>query len=133
MRLILLALIAHALPAADLVLVANPDHAGAKLSRQEVAEIYCGRMTHWADGARVVPAYLTDGPVHEAFLRNYVGKSDFQFIATWKKLVFSGKSSMPDSVASEAEMVARIRTIPGALGYVSSGTSTEGVVVVAVE
>lgn len=130
---LLLLVLSCALSAADLVLVANPDHAGVTLSKRDVADIYSGRMSKWPDGAKIAPVYLKGGAVHDEFLATYVGKNDAQFIANWKKMVFTGKSSMPDGFASEAEVIARVKATPGAIGYVAKANAGEGVVVIPVE
>ena len=121
------------LAAADVVVIANADHTGVALSKKEVADIYSGRMSKWPDGAKTVPVYIKSGKVHESFLAEYVGKNDAQFIATWKKLVFTGKASMPDGVGSESDVIAKVKETPGAIGYIAPGTPTDGVVIITVE
>ncbi|MBN2064617.1 MAG: hypothetical protein JW745_07420, partial [Sedimentisphaerales bacterium] len=49
-----------------------------------------------------------------------------QFINSWKKLVFSGKSKMPKDFATEKEMVEYIAKTSGAIGYVHVNTSKDG-------
>ena len=48
-------------------------------------------------------------------------------VTGWKKLVFTGKGSMPESVNSEAELVALIAKTPGAIGYISADKVGDGI------
>jgi len=121
------------LAAADVVMIANADHTGVVLSKKDVSDIYSGRMSKWPDGAKTVPIYIKGGSVHESFLSDYVGKNDAQFIATWKKLVFTGKASMPDGVGNEADVIAKVKATPGAIGYIAPGTAADGVAVITVK
>ena len=48
---------------------------------------------------------LKSGAVHEAFLKEYVGKTDSALITYYRSLVFTGKGLMPKAFASDAEVV----------------------------
>jgi ABC-type phosphate transport system substrate-binding protein len=69
---------------------------------------------------------LKSGAVHEAFLKDYVGKSDSALETYYRSLVFTGKGSMPKAFATDAEVVAFVEKTKGAIGYVGAGTSTGG-------
>ncbi len=73
------------------------------------------------------------GATHEAFLKEYVGKTDAALGTYFRTLVFTGKASMPKSLASDAEVVAYVAKTKGAIGYVASSTKPEGVKVLEVK
>jgi ABC-type phosphate transport system substrate-binding protein len=56
-----------------------------------------------------------------------LGKSTSQFSTGWKKLVFTGKGSMPEQVGSEDELVAFVAKTPGSIGYADAGKVKDGV------
>jgi ABC-type phosphate transport system substrate-binding protein len=70
---------------------------------------------------------IKGGPAHEAFLKEYLGKSDTALQAFYRSLVFTGKASMPKILGSDAEVVAYVAKTKGAIGYVSPDASTAGV------
>jgi ABC-type phosphate transport system substrate-binding protein len=78
-------------------------------------------------GSHVQPVLVKGGAAHEAFLKEYLGKNDSALQAFYRSLVFTGKASMPKSVANDAEVVAYVAKTKGAVGYVSAAASTEGV------
>jgi ABC-type phosphate transport system substrate-binding protein len=45
----------------------------------------------------------------------------------YRSLVFTGKASMPKTLAADTEVVAYVAKTKGAIGYVSASAATEGV------
>jgi ABC-type phosphate transport system substrate-binding protein len=72
----------------------------------------------------VEPVLLKSGATHEAFLKDYVGKSESALETYYRSLVFTGKGSMPKTVATDADVVAFVEKTKGAIGYVSAGAPT---------
>jgi len=70
---------------------------------------------------------LKSGAAHEAFVKQYLGKTDAALETYYRSLVFTGKGSMPKALASDAEVVSYVAKTKGAIGYVSAGAGTEGV------
>jgi TonB family protein len=68
-----------------------------------------------------------DGPVHAAFLQQYLGRSENDLQTHYRTLVFTGRGSMPKALGSDAEVVAYVARTRGAIGYVSSAASADGV------
>ena len=73
------------------------------------------------------PVLEKGGTAHEAFVKEYLGKNDSALQTYYRSLVFTGKASMPKTVAADADVVAYVAKTKGAIGYVSAGASTAGV------
>jgi hypothetical protein len=112
--------------AADVKVIANPSLGASSVSSDDLKDVYLENKDSLA-GAHVQPVLLKGGPAHEAFLRLYLGKSDSLLQTYYRSLVFTGKGEMPKELASDAEVVAYVARTKGAIGYVSSAASTEGV------
>lgn len=93
-----------------------------EISKADLHNIFTGTSSNYKDGSRAVPVQLKSGPIHEAFLKTYVGKNDVAFRAVWNVLVFPGQATMPKSFDTEAALLDYIAKIPGAIGYVGSST-----------
>lgn len=120
------------LRADDAVFIAHPDVKAESISAAEAKAMLLGNQTSWSGGGNLKLAVLTSGPVHEAVLRVYTERSADQFEKYWKKLVFTGKGSMPEQAADEAALVAYVAKTPGALGYVAAGSAPAGVKIIPV-
>ena len=113
--------------AGDLKVIANSSVGTSSVSSDELKGVFLATKTSLSDGSHVEPVLLKAGATHEAFLKEYVGKSDAAFETYYRSLVFTGKASMPKSLASDADMVAYVAKTKGAIGYVSSAAATAGV------
>jgi hypothetical protein len=105
--------------AQDVVLVANKSVQISAIKITDVRAIFTGAKTRFADGSHAVPVLLRGGPVHEVFLKNYVGESPDEFRVRWQKAVFTGEGAMPKTFSSESALIEYVAATPGALGYVS--------------
>jgi hypothetical protein len=63
-------------------IVVNPAVKISEISKSDLRDIFTGASRNYKDGSRAVPVTLKNGPAHEAFLKNYIGKSDPAFRAT---------------------------------------------------
>jgi ABC-type phosphate transport system substrate-binding protein len=119
--------------AADAVFIVNPDVKDTQLSVADIRSVLLGNKNKW-DGAGVIKlAVLTAGPAHEHVMQVYAQRSADQFDKFWKKIVFTGKGSMPAQFADEASLVDYVAKTPGAIGYVSAGAVTPQVKALAVQ
>ena len=120
--------------AQEVVVVANKSVKAADVSAGDLRDVFSGDKSNLSDGSHVVPVTLRGGPVHEAFLKKYVGKGDAAFRAGWRSLVFSGQGAMPKIFDTEAALVDYVAATPGAIGYASAGAANkEGVKILAVK
>lgn len=113
--------------AADLKVIANPSVAASSVSADELKGVFLSTKTSLSDGSHVEPVLGKGGPTHEAFLKEYLGKTDVALQNYYRSLVFTGKASMPKTLGADAEVVAYVAKTKGAIGYVAAGASTAGV------
>jgi len=123
----LVALPAAALPS-EFVLVAHPSVSATALSRAEASRMFQRLESHWPDGGAVRPVdQAKTSPLRVAFSRDVLGKSMGAVEQYWSQAIFSGRAVPPVEKRSDADVVAYVRETPGAIGYVSSSASAEGV------
>jgi ABC-type phosphate transport system substrate-binding protein len=109
--------------AGDIKVIANPAVSESSISSDELKEIFLITKASFG-GGHAEPVLQKTGTVHEAFLKEYLGKADAALQTYYRSLVFTGKASMPKAFASEAEVVTYVAKTKGAIGYVSSAAST---------
>jgi TonB family protein len=113
--------------AGDIKVIANSSVKADTISAAELKRVFLEERISLADGTHVEPVLNKDGEVHEAFAQQYLGLSGDDLQTYYRTLLFSGRGSMPKAFESDAEVVAYIARTRGAIGYVSSGSSAEGV------
>jgi hypothetical protein len=119
--------------AADMKIIANNDVKADSVSAEELKSVYLLTKSSLADGSHVQPVLEKGGAAHEAFVKEYVGKTDSALQTYYRSLVFTGKASMPKILGSDAEMTAYVAKTKGAIGYVSADAATDGVKTLAVK
>jgi len=109
----------------DLKVIANPSVTASSISADDLKGVFLATKTA-VDGASVEPVLAKHGPTHEAFLKEYVGKTDAALTIYFRSLVFTGKAAIPKSCDSDAEIAAYVAKTKGAIGYVSAAANAPG-------
>lgn len=111
--------------------IVHPDADVTILTRSELADIFLRSRVAWDDGTRIHPV---DHPMRSAlrshFLRATYGKSGRFMTRYWHRRIFSGRALPPPELASEDDVIAYVRGIRGAIGYIGPGPVPAGVRVV---
>jgi hypothetical protein len=104
---------------ADLVVVGGDGAAGAKLTRDDVINIYMGRYRAFPDGR---PAHPLDAARNSAererFYRLLLKKSPGEVQAYWARLVFSGRTRPPRELPDVHALTGELDSDPLAIAYV---------------
>ena len=111
--------------------IANSSVKADAISAADLKRVFLEQRIALADGSRVQPVLEKGGPARAAFLE-YLGISEDDLQTYYRTLVFTGKGSMPKELGSDAEVVAYVARTRGAIGYVSSAASLEGVKTLAI-
>jgi ABC-type phosphate transport system substrate-binding protein len=119
--------------AGSVKIIANTSVKADSVSADELKSVFLEEKNSLSDGSHVEPIIEKGGPAHEAFLKEYLDKSDSALQTYYRSLVFTGKGSMPKAVGSDAEVAALVAKTKGAIGYVSEGTAAEGTKTLAVK
>jgi len=98
----------------------------SSVSADELKRVFLLEKSSLDDGSRVEPVVARGGATHDAFLREYLSKTDAALQTYYRSLVFTGKASMPKTLGSEAEVAAFVAKTKGAIGYVSAGAAAPG-------
>jgi TonB family protein len=113
--------------AGDIKLIVNSSVRADTISGGELKRVFLEESNSLGDGTHVEPVLEKDGAVHQAFLREFLGRTDDDLQTYYRVLVFTGRGSMPRTFSSDAEIVAYVARTRSAIGYVSTATSTDGV------
>lgn len=99
-------------------IIVNTDVATTELTTTQLRRIFSMRQSVWPDGSKLVVYVLnSEHPTHELLCKDVLKMFPYQMDKLWNKLAFSGVSDTPIQVQNEAEMIARVQTTPGAIGY----------------
>ena len=112
--------------AGTIQIIVNPDEANAPIDRALLRAIFTMRLRQWPDGTPVRVFVLSDHDEATAlFCREQLGTYPYVMRSTWDRMVFTGTGLAPTVVRSEQEMRERVRSTPGAIGYVLGGGTSD--------
>ncbi|WP_108445492.1 hypothetical protein [Halomonas denitrificans] len=117
-----------------LAVVAHPDVTTQHLTRDTTRAIFAMRQRTWPDG-QAVRVFVLDNnhPVHARFAKEQLAVYPHQLQLAWDRMVFSGTGQAPNRVQDQQEMLERIATTPGALGYLEREYLDDRVQVISME
>lgn len=86
------------------------------------------RMTQWPDSTPIRVFVLGDkNPIHSEFSKTVLGVFPHQLRRAWNRQIYSGTGQAPIKVKSEAEMILKIESTQGAIGYLPKDQINEQV------
>lgn len=122
-----------ALPALAVDVIVNRTVPGSSLAQASARAYFGMRLGKWPDGRPVQVFVLPDGhPTHTALCKEQLNLYPYQLRQSWDRLVYSGMAQAPIEVLTEDEMISRVATTPGALGYVRKVRPNEPVKILTV-
>ena len=115
MAAVFLAPLAHA----DFYLVVPSANAQPSLTHKEAVDLFMGRNRAFRNGDLAQVFDLPRDSAQRAdFYQRLTGMSAAQVNSYWARLMFSGQTMPPQSVADETAMIETVKRTPGAIGWV---------------
>lgn len=116
---IVLALIASATTAADLVVVVSAHSPVTTLRAEQVADIFLSEATRFPDGGEVVALDLPIGsPLRDDFYLKVANRSPALMKAYWTKKIFTGRGQPPRELPNSAAVRKLVADNPALIGYI---------------
>ncbi len=125
LRSMLLVLIATVISVAQVSVVANKSVSETSVSTSKVSSIFSLVETKWSDGSKVV-VFDQNGDAKKDFYTG-IGKDPLSMKKDWMKKQLTGEAKAPETVASDAEVIAKVSATPGSIGYVNSSSVSSAV------
>lgn len=120
-----LALAATASPADEVFVVVHAQNPGAQIKRDSLQAIFLQQGARWPDGKAARPVdQSTRSTVRAAFSEQLLKMNLFAVQRHWMNAVSAG-AVPPPVKASDADVIAFVRSNPAAIGYVSAETALD--------
>lgn len=125
----------RSLHAQKYVVVVNPRNPVFHLNPTQLSKIYLGKLQAWDFHGSLEPVtpvdQQSDSPVRAVFSKSVLRKSVTETESYWRQELYAGRS-VPPPQQSETDALQTVRSIPGAIAYVSEKADLKGVKVVSV-
>ena len=125
---LLLAIVFSAMNVQAQVSVIGNKSVGETVNTAKVISIYSLTTTKWADGTKIT-VYDNGSDANTAFY-SALGKDHLSFKKEWMKKQLTGEAKAPENLGGDADVVAKVASTPGAIGFVKTSSVTGGVKVI---
>jgi ABC-type phosphate transport system substrate-binding protein len=117
--------------ATQVAVVAHPSVEERDLDSRRLLDIFTGAIKTWSGGVPIILVDHKEKTDAKVAFYDYLGMSASRLKSIWMKNLLAGEGTPPESIAGEDELLKRIASTPGALGYVSLSKAREsnGVVI----
>jgi len=111
-----------------IVAIAHPATSSDSISRASLRAIFGMLLPTWPGDTPIKVFVLRDdAPEHAAFSKTVLQVFPHQLRMAWDRQVFSGQGQYPEVVASMPEMLSRVASTPGAIGYAKASEVNQNV------
>lgn len=102
--------------------IANPSVGISELPLASLRAIFSMRVRRWPDDKQVTVFVLPDrNNQHVAFTKEVLYVYPYVLRDAWDRMVFTGTGQAPIEVRNENDLLERVATTPGAIGYMPKG------------
>ena len=108
--------------------IVNNSVSQESISKKMLSDIFLKKKIEWNDNTKIKPVDLNvNSGTRAAFSNEVHNKSVNAIKAYWQKQIFSGRNVPPVEKNNDQAVIDYVKSNPGAIGYISAGTSAQGV------
>lgn len=107
-------------------IIANKSVKESSISKAKLKNIYTLDTKQWSDGSKIIVVDQKTGGAKEDLCKA-VGQPAANLAQLWMRVKLSGEGNPPTSVSNDDEMLSKVASIPGAIGYVTAGKANSSV------
>ena len=104
---------------AQVAVIAHQSVPADTLSRSDLLDFYTGEIKSWPDQTPVVVLDLKPKGESKTAFYGFLGKRPSRMKSIWIKRMLSGEGDPPESMNTEEELLQKVASTQGALGFVS--------------
>lgn len=103
------------------VVIYHADIPIEELSKNSFVRLYGMQKKVWQDGTPVKVYILPkNSQIHKDFVLKFLNMQPYQMNRLWHRLLFSGTGSVPEEVSTVEEIIERVSSTSGAIGYIDN-------------
>jgi len=102
--------------------VINEANSTTVIDRDGLSKCFMKQASKWISGHTVVPVdQAPSSEIRKVFSTKIHGRDVSKIQKYWQRQIYSGRGVPPQELSSDKEVLAFVRSNPGAVGYVSAG------------
>lgn len=122
------------LSAQDFKVIVNSANTTTDLPAAVVGKLFLKETTKFPNGSAAQPVdQAKTSATRASFSKAVIGRPVAAVETFWQQQIFSGKEVPPQNKPTDDDVIAFVKSTPGAIGYVSASAGTGGVKVIDVK
>ena len=106
---------------ADLAIIGHPDSDTGNLDIQNVKKLFLGERKAFPSGIHANPVnHVAGSPDRKEFFSSVLNMPESRHSRHWKRKISVGAGNSPVEVSSHTEVLNRVATTPGSIGYIDA-------------
>lgn len=116
---------------AQVSVIVNKSVPESSINAAKLSNIYSLNVTKWENGVKIVVVDQNDKSDSKPKFYHYISKDPIAVQKDWLRKVITGEAKAPEALGSDADVIKKVASTPGAIGYVKSSSVTGDVKVIA--
>lgn len=112
---------------AQVAVISNRAVSTSALTWENIVDIFTGNIQYWKDGTRITIVEIKNDCEVKRNFYDYLNLSYNEMKKIRLRKQFSGEIMPPITVNTESEMLDKVSSVPGAIGYLSSSSAGKSV------
>jgi len=109
----------HSYAKDTLYIITNTKNTTQSLSKQDIQNIFLGKIQSFPNGTPAKPVNLSKGsPSRKAFMEEILKKTERSWRSHWARLLFTGKGKPPKEYKNPQKIIDFVSEKPQAIGYI---------------
>jgi hypothetical protein len=104
---------------AQVAIIANSSVSESSVSAEQLLDICLLETRTWSNGKAIELMLLRDNSPEEKEFYEYLGRTPLEMRKVWLRAQLSGQARPPQQISSQEELLRRVETTPGAVGFVN--------------
>ncbi|MFO7445545.1 MAG: hypothetical protein R6W90_04225 [Ignavibacteriaceae bacterium] len=112
---------------AQVAVIANKSVSESSISVDKASDIYTSKDKNWGNGTKIVRFTLKSEDVNSNKFFGAIGKTYADLKKVWMKLQLTGEGQAPEALGADDEIINKVASTPGAIGFVNAGKVSDKV------
>ena len=118
-QILFISMPSHSYARDTLYIIANAKNPTHSLSKQDIQNIFLGKIQSFPNGEPAKPVNLSKGSAsREAFMKEILKKNERSWRSHWARLLFTGKGKPPKEYKSTQDIIDLVEKKQQAIGYI---------------
>ncbi|MEO8168773.1 MAG: hypothetical protein ABI623_11030 [bacterium] len=132
MKVVFLFLLLSSASFAQVAVIVNKSVPIKSAGASTILDIYNLSSKEWSDGTQIIVIVLKNNEETAQKFYEYLGTRPLTLKKIWMRAQLSGECKAPTSFSSEEEVVAKVASTPGAIGFVHEQYADSSVQTIAI-